>query len=49
MGDSSSAVKHFEESVEILMKLPLNDLEVIAHWFLLNFDVENFLPFCLQF
>lgn len=28
MGDSSSAVSHFEESIEFLMKLPMDDLEV---------------------
>ncbi|XP_010554493.1 PREDICTED: uncharacterized protein LOC104824200 [Tarenaya hassleriana] len=28
MGDSSSAVNHFEESVEFLMKLPIDDLEI---------------------
>ncbi|XP_010508043.2 PREDICTED: uncharacterized protein LOC104784688 [Camelina sativa] len=28
MGDSSSAVNHFEESIEFLMKLPMNDLEI---------------------
>lgn len=28
MGDSSSAVNHFEESVEFLMKLPMEDLEI---------------------
>lgn len=29
MGDSSSAVNHFEESIEFLMKLPMDDLEVL--------------------
>ncbi|KAJ0255338.1 Protein NCA1 [Hirschfeldia incana] len=28
MGDSSSAVKHLEESIEFLMKLPMDDLEI---------------------
>ncbi|XP_010533372.1 PREDICTED: uncharacterized protein LOC104809184 [Tarenaya hassleriana] len=28
MGDSSSAVSHFEESVEFLMKLPMDDMEI---------------------
>ncbi|CAH8382761.1 unnamed protein product [Eruca vesicaria subsp. sativa] len=28
MGDSSSAVNHFEESIEFLMKLPMDDLEI---------------------
>jgi hypothetical protein len=28
MGDSSSAVNHFEESIEFLMKLPMEDLEI---------------------
>ncbi|KAH0918763.1 protein NCA1 [Brassica rapa] len=28
MGDSSSAVNHFEESIEFLMKLPMHDLEI---------------------
>lgn len=37
MGDSRSAVNHFEESIEFLMKLPMNDSEVLAHWFL-KFD-----------
>lgn len=30
MGDSASAVSYFEESVEFLMKLPMDDLEVVA-------------------
>lgn len=30
MGDSSSAVTYFEESVEFLSKLPKDDLEVIS-------------------
>lgn len=29
MGDASSAVNYFEESVEFLSKLPTEDLEVI--------------------
>lgn len=34
MGDSSSAVNHFEESIEFLMKLPMHDLEVfLSHCF----------------
>ncbi|KAL0724900.1 hypothetical protein Bca4012_039499 [Brassica carinata] len=28
MGDSTSAVTHFEESIEFLMKLPMDDLEI---------------------
>ena len=30
MGDASSAVAYFDESVEFLSKLPKDDLEVIA-------------------
>lgn len=30
MGDGSSAVTYFEESVEFLSKLPKDDLEVIS-------------------
>lgn len=38
MGDADAAVAYFTDSVEFLMKLPMDDLEVIA-WqpFLLNF------------
>ena len=46
MGDSSSAVNHFEESIEFLMKLPMHDLEVfLSHcFFLLYFGFANLLP-----
>lgn len=36
MGDGSSAVTYFEESVEFLSKLPKDDLEVIS--------LESFFP-----
>lgn len=49
MGDSSSAVNHFEESIEFLMKLPMNDLEVLTHWFLLYYDFANFYHFVTVF
>lgn len=46
MGDSVSAVNHFEESVEFLMKLPMDDLEVLAHSFFFCYIlIGSVLPF----
>lgn len=53
MGDSSSAVNHFEESIEFLMKLPMDDdLEVFStllfFFFLLYFGFAKFVNHFLK-
>lgn len=46
MGDSSSAVSYFEESVKFLSKLPSKDLEVSAVCHYLPYGLVHLSSFC---